>query len=304
MTVNCTARVVPMPTQPPAVTTFPAMNTATVTSREVDVRPGLSRVRPLPRLGLASTSVGERVPAVALPFTPRSVPTILVPRGDGGPAVSPSVPLDYPTPSSSLTSSSQSATPSSQTLAWGDAGDSPVPLSPNRVQAGRSQYVPEEGSLFHVSPVSPGFLTRPSRDAQQFPLEGVLLPSTIDDFSDLELGAPLAYAQYELVPGWDAPISLPVFSVPSGFSSRRFRLCWLWGPPLIRMGDPLPSLLPWTWRTAPCWKRVYRGVRLDSRRTADGRSRMEIRPLAYSFITHGSWTLLVRRGLLASCTAH
>ena len=44
--------------------------------------------------------------------------------------------------------------------------------------------VPEEGSLFHVSPVSPGFLTRPSRDAPQFPPEGVLLPTTMDDFSD------------------------------------------------------------------------------------------------------------------------
>ena len=34
-----------------------------------------------------------------------------------------------------------------------DLGDSSVPLSPNRVQAGRSQEVPEDGSLFNVSPV-------------------------------------------------------------------------------------------------------------------------------------------------------
>ena len=119
----------------------------------------LSRVRPVSRLGPASTSVRERVPAVVLSFTPRSVPTIPVPMGDGVPAVPSSVPQDCPTPSSSLTSG-QSATPS-QTLAWGDAGDS----SPNRIQAGCYQDVPEEGSLFHVSPVSPGFLTRPSRDA-------------------------------------------------------------------------------------------------------------------------------------------
>ena len=44
MTVTCTSRVVPMPTQPPAVTTVPAMSTPTVTSREVDVRPGPSAV--------------------------------------------------------------------------------------------------------------------------------------------------------------------------------------------------------------------------------------------------------------------
>ena len=47
----------------------------------------------------------------------------------------------------------------------------------------------------------------------------MLLPSTIGDFSDSDLGAPLTYAQCELIPGSDAPISVPVFSVPSGFSA-------------------------------------------------------------------------------------
>ena len=46
-------------------------------------------------------------------------------------------------------------------VAFEDLGDSSVPLSPNCVQAGRSQEVPEDGSLFNVSPVSPGFLMRP-----------------------------------------------------------------------------------------------------------------------------------------------
>ena len=67
MTVTSSG-VVPMPTQPPAVTTVLAMSTATITSPDIDVRPGPSRVRPLPRLGPASTSVRERVPAVVLPF--------------------------------------------------------------------------------------------------------------------------------------------------------------------------------------------------------------------------------------------
>ena len=84
---------------------------------------------------------------------------------------------------------------------------------------GRSQDVPEEGSLFHVSPVSSGFLPRPSRDAPQLPPEGVLLPTTMDDFSDSDLGAPMTYTQCEIFPGSDAPMSLPVFSVPSGFSA-------------------------------------------------------------------------------------
>ena len=127
MTVMCASGVVPMSTQPPAVTSVRAMSTATVTSREVDVRPGPSKVRLVLRLGPASTSVGGRV---------KSVPTIPVSMGDGVPAVTSSTAPDCPTPSSSLPSSGQSATPSSQTLAWGDAGDSSVPLSPNRVQAG------------------------------------------------------------------------------------------------------------------------------------------------------------------------
>ena len=46
------------------------------------------------------------------------------------------------------------------------------------------------------------------------------MPSTIDDFSDSDLGAPLTYAQCELISGSDAPMSLPVLSMPSGFSAR------------------------------------------------------------------------------------
>ena len=47
----------------------------------------------------------------------------------------------------------------------------------------------------------------------------MLLPSTIGDFSDSDLDAPLTYAQCELIPGSDAQISVSVFSVPSGFSA-------------------------------------------------------------------------------------
>ena len=68
-----------------------------------------------------------------------------------------------------------------------------MPLSPNRVQAGHSQDVPDEGSLFHVSPVSPGFLFRPLRATQQLPHDGVLLPTMLD-----------------------SPLSLPVYALPSG----------------------------------------------------------------------------------------
>ena len=65
--------------------------------------------------------------------------------------------------------SGQLSPASPQTVAWEDLGDSSVPLPPNRVQAGCSQDVPDEGSLFHVSTVSPGFLMRPSGAAEQHP---------------------------------------------------------------------------------------------------------------------------------------
>ena len=51
MTDTCTSGVVPMSTQPPVVTSIPAISTATIASREIDVRTGSSEVDPLPRLG-------------------------------------------------------------------------------------------------------------------------------------------------------------------------------------------------------------------------------------------------------------
>ena len=57
--------------------------------------------------------------------------------------------------------SGQLSPASPRTVAFEDSGDSLVPLSPNRVWAGQSQEVPEDGSLFNLSPPSPGFLMRP-----------------------------------------------------------------------------------------------------------------------------------------------
>ena len=121
----CTSGVDQMSTHPPAVTPIPATSTAMIiTCQDVDVAPGSSDPNPVPELGPVTVPVVESVPAVKL---------------------------------SSLPLSRQLSPVSSQTVAWGDAGDSSVPLSPNHVQAGHSQDVPDEGSLSYVSPVSPGF---------------------------------------------------------------------------------------------------------------------------------------------------
>ena len=132
MTVTCTTGVVPMSTQPPVVTSVPAMSTATVTSREIDVCVGRSDVDPVPRLGPASSSAEERVPAVALSSPLLSGPPVSVLVGESVPAVELSsalmsehtvpVPMGECVPavgSFSTPSSGRSSTPSSRTLAWG-----------------------------------------------------------------------------------------------------------------------------------------------------------------------------------------
>ena len=192
MTVVCTSGVAATSVPPPAVTSSPAVFTATVTSEGIDVSTGSSDV--------AAVRVVERSPP------PLSEPPDMLPVVEVVPAIAlPSSPL-----------SGWSSSSSSQMLAWGDADDSSAPLSPNRVQAGRSQDVPDEGSLFNVSPVSPGFLFRPSRGDQPPPSEGVLLPTTIDNFDDSVLGDPITYVRCEKFPGSESPMSLPVYAWPSG----------------------------------------------------------------------------------------
>ena len=165
-----------------------------------------SDVAPVPRLEPNSIPVGERVPAVEHSSPPLSELPDPVPVVESVPAVDlPSSPL-----------SGQSSPVSSQTLAWGDAGDSSVPLSPNRVQAGRSQDVPDEGSLFHVSPVSPGFCFGHRGLLSSFCQMGSRFSTTLDDFSDSVLGDPITHARCEQIPGSDSPMSLPVYVLLSG----------------------------------------------------------------------------------------
>ena len=87
--------------------------------------------------------------------------------------------------------SSSSSSSSSPTLPWGTAEDS---FSPNRVREGLSHNGSGEGSLFNVSPLSPGLVVRPTREGRAAPSEGVLLPTMLQDFDDSVLGVPITYA--------------------------------------------------------------------------------------------------------------
>ena len=112
------------------VTSVPAIVMATVTSGEIDASAGSSDVAPVPVLEPKLSPVGVRVPAVERSPPPVSEPPDPLPVVEGVPAIDlPSSPL------------SGRSSPVSSQLAWGDAGDSSVPLSPNRVQAGHSQNI-------------------------------------------------------------------------------------------------------------------------------------------------------------------
>ena len=102
----------------------------------------------------------------------------------------------------------------SPTLPWGTADDSSPPFSPNRVREGHSQDVLDEGSLFNVSPLSPGLVVRPTREGGAAPFEGVLLPTLLENFDDSVLGDPISFARFEQFPGSESTLSLPVCAWP------------------------------------------------------------------------------------------
>ena len=71
-----------------------------------------------------------------------------------------------------------------------------------------------EGSLFNVSPLSPGLVVWPTREGGAAPSEGVLSPAMLEDFDDSVLGDPITYARMEQLPGSESPLSLPVYAWP------------------------------------------------------------------------------------------
>ena len=116
------------------------------------------------------------------------------------------------------TMSGRSSAGSPQTIAFEDTGDSSVPLSPNCVQAGRSQEMPADGSLFGVSPDTPGFVMRPSGATQQLPGAALQLPLAFDYVCNPFFGSSIAFAQCPAIPGSDGPMTLLVYTMPPGAS--------------------------------------------------------------------------------------
>ena len=101
------------------------------------------------------------------------------------------------------------------TVAYDDVVDSSVPISPNHVQVVRSLDASDEGSVYNVSPVTPGFPMRPSGVTGLRPVARLPLPHTLETFCDPVLGDPIAFAQCTPVSGSDSPLTLPVYPMPS-----------------------------------------------------------------------------------------
>ena len=88
------------------------------------------------------------------------------------------------------------------TIGFEDQDVLSAPLSPHRVQEGRSQDMPAEGSIFDVSPDMPGFRMRPVGVGLQLPDITQPPPSIYGSFNDPFFGAPIAFAQCHKMPGW------------------------------------------------------------------------------------------------------
>ena len=102
------------------------------------------------------------------------------------------------------------------TIAFEDLEDSSTPLSPNHVQMGRSQEMPADESIFCVLPDTPAFVRRTLGAAQQMPGAALPLPLAFDSLIDPFFGAPIAFAQCDMIPESDDPVTLSVYAMPPG----------------------------------------------------------------------------------------
>ena len=174
--------------------------------------------------------------------------------------------------------------------------------------------------MFHVSPVSPGSLMRPSGAAVQQPGASAPFPQVLDTFTDPLLGDPIAFAQCALIPGSDTPLTLPEYTMPSGLaymlgqSSVQTVMASAassrpegWSSDTPRTVDisreaHLMLILPrWIRKIALWLRRDCRAVRIELRLTPGRPSPIRIQHLECSSITPGSWSLLVRQSPLGCC---
>ena len=108
----------------------------------------------------------------------------------------------------------------------GDPGVLSAPLSPNRVRKGHSQDMPAEGSLFAVSPDTPGYS----------------MPPNYVGFNNPFFGTPIAFAQCQNTAGMDTTTTLPVYNIPRDCSVGVDQS----SVPTIYASGVTPDSIPWS----------------------------------------------------------
>ena len=124
----------------------------------------------------------------------------------------------------------------------GDPGGLSAPLSPNRVRKGHSQDMPAEGSLFAVSPDTPGYSMRPAGAGVQSAVVSEPPPPNYVGFNNPFFGTPIAFAQCQNTAGMDTTTTLPVYNIP--------RYCSVGvdqsSVPTIYASGVTPDSIPWS----------------------------------------------------------
>ena len=128
------------------------------------------------------------------------------------------------------------------TIGFEDQDVLSAPLSANRVQEGRSQDMPAEGSIFDVSPDLPGFSMRLAGVSLQLPDITEAPPSTYGSFNDPFFGAPIAFAQCHKMPGLDTPMTLPIYNLPKEANIFPDQLA----VPTVLASGVSPDSIPWS----------------------------------------------------------
>ena len=124
----------------------------------------------------------------------------------------------------------------------GDPGVLSAPLSPNRVRQGHSQDMPAEGSLFAVSPDTPGYSMRPAGVVVQSAEVSEPPPPNYVGFNNPFFGTPIAFAQCQNTAGMDTTTTLPVYNIPRDCSVGVDQS----SVPTIYASGVTPDSIPWS----------------------------------------------------------
>ena len=124
----------------------------------------------------------------------------------------------------------------------GDPGGLSAPLSPNRVRKGHSQDMPAEGSLFAVSPDTPGYSMRPAGAGVQSAVVSEPPPPNYVGFNNPFFGTPIAFAQCQNTAGMDTTTTLPVYNIPRDCSVGVDQS----SVPTIYASGVTPDSIPWS----------------------------------------------------------